>query len=649
MANVSRREFAAAVVSTAAITSDSVPADPDAPSPGTGTQPEQTPFGQQIEFMRRDVPSRVEPFTMTDVRLLPGAFHEAQEANRKFLGELPPDRLLHVFRLNAGLPSTAVPLGGWEKPDCELRGHFVGHYLSACALIYSSTGDPEMRARGEELVSELAKCQARLPGGYLSAFPTGYFDRLKARKKVWAPFYTLHKIMAGMLDMHQHCGSRQALTVLTGMANWADSYSAAMPEAHMQMVLDTEYGGMNEVLYNLAALSNDARFARAGDRFTRKRFFNPLALRRDELRGLHVNTHIPQVVGAARRYEISGDQRFRDVAEYFWQTVSGTRTYGTAGTSNNEHWLTSPNQLAAELAMGYDTNECCCSYNMLKLARKLYSWSGDPRFFDYYERALFNHRLGTINADGATQYYLGIAPGSWRTFATKFDSFWCCNGTAVEEYSKLNDSIYFHDANGIYINLFIPSELNWKQKNFQLRQETKFPDEPRGKFVVHTDAPATLTLHVRVPAWVAGIPTLKINRKESDVSASPGSYVSITRTWQTGDEVEIELPTGLRYESMPDDRSLRAILYGPLLLAGELGSAGLTPELEIGPEGPNLKKYPAPPIPSFRANKQVSEWIQPGDGPLTFRTQGQTQNVTFRPFYRVSEQRYSIYWHITDN
>jgi DUF1680 family protein len=623
------------------LTSASVPTDPDAPGVQSGTLPEELPFGPTIEFARRDAGVRVKPFPMTDVRLLPGVFLEAQEANRAFLLAQSTDRLLHVFRVNAGLPSNAEPLGGWEKPDGELRGHFVGHYLSACALMYSSTGAQEFQIRGRYLVQELAKCQQKLGGGYLSAFPTEFFARLNARKKVWAPFYTVHKIMAGLLDMHTHGGSQEALTVVTGMAEWADQYSAALPEEHMQMVLDTEYGGMNEVLYSLAVITGEERFAHAGDRFTKKRFFNPLALRRDELRGLHTNTHIPQVIGAARRYEISSDQRFRDVADYFWQTVVETRTYATGGTSNNEGWLVQPNRLAAELAMGHDSNECCCCYNMLKLTRLRYGWSADPRLFDYYERALYNHRLGTINPVGETQYYLGIVPGSWRTFATKYDSFWCCTGTGVEEYSKLNDSIYFHDENGIYVNLFIASEVNWTEKQFRLRQETKFPQEARTSFAVEAARSVKLTLHLRVPVWIAGDATVKINGTVSDVSAAAGSYLSITRTWKQGDRVEMDLPMALRYEAMPDNRSLRAILYGPLVLASGVGSA----EQGDGAMGPNMKKYPAPPIPSFQVGEKApAEWLHPAGEPLTFRAQ--EAGMTFIPFYKMTGQRYSIYWKI---
>ena len=362
---VSRRAFGAfalaGAVSTAAlseekakrrITSASVPEDPDAPGVQEGTVLEEQPFAEPLTFSRHPAPSKVMPFELSQVRLLPSPFVDAQEANRAMLHRLPADRLVHTFRLNASLPTSAEPLGGWEKPDGELRGHFTGHFLSGCALMYASTGDREVKAKGDEIVAALAQCQQKLPGGYLSAFPTEFFDRLKARKKVWAPFYTVHKIMAGMLDMHRYCGNQQALAVVSGMADWADRWTAGIPEDHMQMVLDTEYGGMNDVLYDLAAVTGEDRFAVVGDRFTKKRFFNPLALRRDELTGLHTNTHIPQVIGAARRYEISSDYRFHDVADTFWHNVVETRTYVTGGTSNNEGWLAGPNKLAAELRQG---------------------------------------------------------------------------------------------------------------------------------------------------------------------------------------------------------------------------------------------------------------------------------------------------------
>jgi len=613
-----------------------------------GTQAEEPPFGAALSFTRHDVPAKVEPFALSQVRLAPGAFHEAQEWNRAYLHRLQTDRLLHNFRVTAGLPSAAQPLGGWEKPDCELRGHFVGHYLSACGLMYASTGDAEVKTKGDEIVAGMAKCQARLSGGYLSAFPTELFDRVKALKRVWAPYYTLHKIMAGLLDMHLYCGNRQALDVLQGVAHWVDEWSAPIPEEHMQKILGAEYGGMNDVLYNLAAVTGDERWARTGDRFTKKRFFNPLALRRDELRGLHVNTHIPQVIGAARRYELSGDLRFHDVADYFWYEVTGARSYVTGGTSNGEGWLTQPRHLAQELRQDAATAECCCVYNMLKLTRHLYEWTGDPRYFDYYERVLFNHRLGTIHPQtGATMYYLSHTPRAWKTFSTENDSFWCCTGTGVEEYSKLGGSIYFHDAEGVYVNLFIASELSWQEKTFSLRQKTNFPEEAGTTLLISAAQPTPLALRLRIPAWVASGAVVKVNGKTLESSAGAGSYLTINRVWQNGDRVELALPMALRAEAMPDDAALQAFCYGPLVLAGDMGNEGLAPEKIIGPEGPEMNKavFAVPEVKT--AGSALASWIKPDSAqPLAFRMDGQSKEYRLTPLNTIFDRRYSIYWRV---
>jgi len=645
---LSRRGFAAAIAAGPLLAQQA-----PAPEQRQGTTPEVAPFQGSVEFTRRTVPDKVQPFPMTQVRLLAGPFLDAQEWNRAYLKRLPADRLLHNFRVNSGLPSSAEPLGGWENNgpgrDAELRGHFTGHYLSATALMYASTGDQEIKAKGDYMVAELAKVQQKWGGGYLSAFPTEWFDRLDARKRVWAPFYTIHKIMAGMFDMYQLGGNRQALEVLEGMSGWADTWTVSKSEEHMQDILNTEYGGMNDVLYNLAAVTGEDRWAKVGDRFTKKRFFNPLALRRDELRGLHVNTHIPQVIGAARRYEISGDMRFHDVADFFWYEVTSARCYVTGGTSNDEGWLTQPRQLAAELKLGVDTAECCCAYNMLKLTRHLYGWSGDPRYFDYYERTLFNHRLGTIHpGTGATQYYLSLTPGAWKTFGTEDQSFWCCTGTGVEEYSKLNDSIYWHDSDGVFVNLFIPSELNWAEKGFRLRQETTFPDSQRTALVVKTERPMQLALRLRIPEWLASSPAVRVNGKALDASASPGSYLAISRTWNDGDRVEMDLPMRLRLEKMPDDAHLQAVLYGPLVLAGDLGSSGLTEKMIVGPEGPPMRKSALDTeVPSFKAaGDDPASWIKPADKPLTFRTANQAQDVTLAPLNSIFDKRYAVYWRV---
>jgi uncharacterized protein len=652
---LTRRKFAAvAAAAPAAFGQTQQPASPPNPNTSTqrrGTIPEIPPFQEALEFTRREQPANVQPFPMNQVRLLAGPFHDSAEANRGYMTRLAEDRLLHNFRLNAGLPSSARPFGGWEQytpgRDGELRGHFTGHYLSGSALLYASTGNQEIKARGDSMVAELAKCQSKLgAGGFLSAFPTEWFDRLDARKSVWAPFYTIHKIMAGMFDMYRLAGNKRALAVLEGMADWADHWTASKSEAHMQDILNTEYGGMNEVLYNLAGATGDDRWARAGDRFTKKAFFNPLASRRDELRGLHVNTHIPQVIGAARRYELSGDTRFHDVADFFWYEVTSARSYVTGGTSNGEGWLAQPRQLAAELKRSVATAECCCAYNMMKLTRQLYTWTADPRYFDYYERTLFNHRLGTIRPEsGATQYYLSLTPGAWKTFNTEDQSFWCCTGSGVEEFSKLNDSIYWRDDAGVFVNLFIASEAHWPEKGFQLRQDTKFPEQERTTLTVTAEKPVALAIRLRIPEWLPS-GSVKMNGKAIDVVPSAGSYLTLSRTWKSGDRIEMELPMRLRTEPMPDDPKMAAFLYGPIVLAGDLGSEGLTQDLIVGPNAPQMRRLPMD-VPALRASAaDPASWIKPGAKPLAFHTTGQSKDVAMSPISSILDRRYSVYWQI---
>lgn len=647
---------------------------PNRAAPGSFRRPlvpDTPPFEGPIEFRRHDAALQAEPFPMSQVRLLPGSvYHDAQEWNRGYMARLAADRLLYTFRVNAGLPTgSAKPLGGWEQPEngqrsSELRGHFMGHYLSASAQL-AANGDTEAKSKADYLVAELAKCQQKLGGQYLSAFPTTWWDRLDKGERVWAPFYTIHKIMAGMFDMYRLTGNRQALQVLEGMAAWADGWTAPKPEAHMQEILTIEFGGIAETLYNLSAATNDDRWAKVGDRYQKKSFINPLAVHLDELRGLHMNTHVPQAIAAARRYEISRDYRFHDVADYFFYEVTTARTYVTGGSSNAEAWLAPPHRLAAELKLSTNTCECCCAYNMLKLARHRYSWNPDPTYFDYYERTLLNHRIGTIRPhSGLTQYYLSLTPGVWKTFGTEDQTFWCCTGTATEEFSKLNDSIYWRDNAGLFVNLFIPSELHWQEKGFQLRQETKYPESPDVTLTVTAARSEPMSIRLRIPGWLRTAPSVKVNGKPLDASAAPGSYLTLHRAWKAGDKIEMVLPSHLRVETMPDDPTMQAFLYGPLVLAGDLGNNGLTEAHIIGPNfrvgAPNVEQNgsplaaqnmvpPIPPveIPTFRTTSaDPSSWIKPADGPMTFRTTGQKEDVTLIPLNGLFDRRYAVYWQV---
>ena len=582
-------------------------------------------------------------FSPADVRLLDSPYLQAQGWNASYIRRLDTDRLLHNFRVNAGLPSSAKPLGGWEAPDSEIRGHFVGHYLSGAALAFTATKDSEFKLRGDRVVAALAECQKKLgDDGYLSAFPRSYFDRLAAGTKVWVPFYTLHKILAGLLDMHELAGNAQALDAAKGIANWTDTWTGARDEAAMQKVLEVEFGGMNDALYRLAAITGDRRWLAVGDRFTKKRVFEPLAGQKDELRGLHMNTHIPQVIGAERRYELTGDHRFADVSQFFWQTVTGVRTYATGGSSNNEHWLTEPHQLGVEWDSGHNHQECCCSYNMLKLGTMLFTRDPRAEIADYYERALLNHRLGEIHPEtGNSSYFLSLAPGAWKTWGTDDTTFWCCNGTALEDFSSFNRMIYANDANGVWVNLFIPSELKWAGHGVRLRQETAFPAEQRTALIVEASGREPWTLRLRVPGWVAGEAAVRINGKRVDAAADPGSYLHLTRIWRAGDRIEMDLPMQARWEAFEDKPDVAALVYGPVVLAQQ-HPLGEVPVDLMHEQGPKLEKAPASGLPAALPRDLPSRLAPVSGKPLHFTANAAGRTIEFRPI-NDSWERYSVY------
>ena len=588
------------------------------------------------------------PFDLVRVRLLPGPFLDEAQVNRRFLLAQDPDRLLHTFRLTAGLASAAEPLGGWEAPENELRGHYAGHYLSACALQAAAAGDAEFRARGERLVAELARCQQG--NGYLSAFPEEFFDRLRAGRPVWAPFYTLHKIMAGLLDQHRLCGNAQALAVLRGMARWTARWAQPLGDHEMARVLEREYGGMNALLYDLSAVTGEESWRDLAHRFDHERFFAPLAQGRDELKGLHANTNVPKVVGAARRYELTGEARYRRIAEYFWRQVTTQRAYCTGGTSNGEGWEADPGVLSTQLS-GY-TQEDCVTYNMLKLTRHVFGWTADPACADYYERALWNGIIGSQHpADGDKLYYVSLASGLWKLFGTPYHDYWCCTGTMSESFAQLGDGIYFHDDAGLWVNLFVASELDWAERGVRLVQETRFPDEDTVTLTVRAARPARFALRVRVPWWAAGSNAAALNGRELEGFAAPGGYYVLSRTWRDGDRLALRLPMSLHLAPMPDDPGLQTVMYGPLVLVGRLGTEGLTPAtLRAEPTRPRtVPEYRLEPVPApafTAASDDPATWIRPAGRPLEFRTTGQATDVTLVPLCRLFDERYAVYWRV---
>ncbi len=594
---------------------------------------------------REIVPVEAVSFPMKNVRLGPGAFRQAADANRRYLKTLPPDRLLHTFRLTAGLPSSAEPLGDWEKPDCELRGHFAGgHYLSACAYAFATSNDEQLKSNGDLMVAELAKCQARHKNGYLSAFPQELFDRLRDGVNVWAPFYTIHKVMAGHLDMYALAGNQQALDTVEKMAQWVRTWSDPLSEQQMQRVLLVEYGGMGEVLCNLYAATGKREYLNLAKRFDKKWFFDPLAAHRDELKGLHVNTHIPQVIAAARLYELTGDKHYWNIAAYFWNEVTEERSYCTGGTSNFETWRTEPGVLSTQLSP--HTTEDCCAYNMMKLTRHLFSWSPQASYMDYYERTLFNHRMGTIDPEtGTTVYYLPLGNGYSKIYAKPFDSFWCCNGTAAEEFAKLTDTIYFHDDNSVFVNLYIASELNWPEKAVRLTQQTSFPQEQGTTLMISVPKPVDIDLKFRIPYW-AKTGSVKVNGQRLPAFAEPGSYLVLRGPWKDGDRIELHLPMHLHAAPVPDNENLQAVMYGPLVMAARFAEE---PREKWYRHFAADEKQEAAPTLQFKGKLgDPSSWLEPSGNKLTFRTSGQAKPATFVPLSSIVHERYAVYHEVKE-
>ena len=579
------------------------------------------------------VPAKLSAFEYGRVTLLAGPLKEAFERNRRYLHALEPGRYLWTFRQAAGLPTPGEPYGGWEAPRGELRGHSIGHYLSACARIVAQDGDPVLRKNADYTVAELAKCQAAHGNGYLSAYPEEFFDRLEARQKVWAPYYTMHKIMVGLWEMYAHAGNVQALEVLRKMADYFKGRCDRLDDAHMQRVLDTEFGGMQEVLLNLYASTGEQAYFDFARRFEHRSFVDPLREGKDNLAGRHANTHIPKIAGEARAYELTADPAYRKTVEFFWDRLATTRTYATGGSNRGEHWG-KPNELAGTL--GAHNQEFCTSYNWQKICRYLLRWTGDPRYADMLERSFYNGILVSQHPEtGMLIYFLPLGTGFRKGYGSPFGTFTCCYGTGIQAYASLADDIYFRSDDAVYVNLYAPAEVVWDGPGGAVRvsQETEYPDSGYVRLKVAVAKPAEFTLVLRIPWWATQGATLTINGKPDAgaAKAKAGSWLPVRRQWSDGDAAELTLPMSLHAEAIQDDPALAAVMYGPLVLAGLLDTAAREPDF---------------PTPVFTGDiRDLARWIQATAAkPVTFRTSGQPTDVTFIPIHRVVEEPYGVYW-----
>ena len=538
---------------------------------------------------------------LTDVQLLDSPFRANQGRNNTYLLFLDPERMLRPFRINYGLPTSALPCGGWERPDSEIRGHTTGHLMSALALTYANTGNEEALARGRYIVSQLAAFQARdrqagFHPGYLSGFPEVYFDWIEEGRDVWSPYYMIHKYLAGLIDQYQLAGNAEALDVAIKLGDWVDWRTGRLTYAHMQAVLEYEYGGLPEALANLYTITGSERYLAAAQRFYHAQVFDPLADGVDALAGLQANVTTPKIIACVRMWEETGSSRYHDIAQNFWDLVTAHHVYVIGGAGNYEHFQ-APDVVAGQLS-NY-TCENCVSYNLLKLTRLLhFHQPARADLIDYYERTLFNQMLGEqdpTSPHGFNCYYTGLSAGAFKrqplnyfrggnqnVYATDYATFTCDTATGIETQAKFADTIYTRDADGLYVNLFIPSQV--RSHGLVLRQATGFPDDPATRLSVVSGS-ATMTLRVRVPGWVAGPPLVLLNGELlPDLPAvRAGGWIALRRQWQAGDLLQVTLPMRLAFEPTPDHPAVQAVTYGPAVLAGVFATdpGPLTPMLEV--------------------------------------------------------------------
>ena len=604
------------------------------------------------------VPMAAECFDLQDVRLLPSRFRENMERDSAWMVSIATDRLLHSFRTTAGVYAgreggymTVKKLGGWESLDCELRGHTTGHLLSAYALMYAATGSEVFRLKGDSLVNGLAEVQQVHGNGYLSAFPEELINRNIRATSVWAPWYTLHKIFSGLIDQYVYADNRQAFEVAKKMGDWAYAKLKPLSEETRRKMIRNEFGGINESFYNLYALTGDERYRWLARFFYHNEVIDPLKEGRDELGTKHTNTFIPKVLAEARRYELEGNTESKSLSMFFWDTMLRRHTFAPGCSSDKEHYF-NPAQFSKHIS-GY-TGETCCTYNMLKLSRHLFCWEASPQVADYYERALYNHILGQQDTrTGMVAYFLPLLSGAHKVYSTPENSFWCCVGSGFESHAKYAESIYYHDGEGLFVNLFIPSVLDWKEKGMTVRQETCFPASETTVLTLSMAEPVRTTFRLRYPSWSKDV-QVRVNGKRVKVRQQPGSYIAIEREWKDGDRIEATYPMHLTLESAPDNPHRAALLYGPVVLAGALGTEGMLP--------PAPDSDPSKYNDYYTYDYHIPEGLPTGliwdaghpencvqriseDG-LRFRT---ADGVTVLPLYDVHRQRYVVYWDIVDN
>lgn len=612
------------------------------------------------------VEQQVYAFRLSDVKLLDSPFTQAMELDAQYLARLEPDRFLHCFRKYAGLEPKAPQYGGWET--ATISGHSLGHYLTAIALLYAAGGDEEFKQRVDYIVDELAECQQAWGNGFVGGFPRSQevFTEIKngtIRSQgfdlngLWVPWYTQHKLFMGLVDAYLYCGNEKARQILIGLTDWSWDCVGRLTDEQFQRMLDCEHGGMNEAFAEVYAITGDQKALALAERFYHHRILDPLAAREDKLNGIHGNTQIPKLIGLARLYQLTGKEQYHTASSFFWDTVVQNRTYVNGGNTDSEHFFP-PEEFSRHLTPY--TAETCNTYNMLKLSRKLFAMNPDASTMDYYERALYNHILASQDPkEGMMIYFCPLKSGHFKTYNSPFDSFWCCTGTGMENHVKYGESIYFYNDNALYVNLFIPSVLNWKEKGVKLTQQTGYPADGKIQLTLECQSPVNLSLKIRQPHWLTDPVQYQINGGHTLTAQTAGDFLAFERTWKNGDVLTFELPMKLRIETMPDDPRKVAFFCGPVLLAAGMGTEGIEEVKYTAGDRGKYDQFPTPPMPVIVSPaKDLTSLLTPAPQPGSFTLTGDVlkisgqksphRDITLIPFYQMHYQRFMVYFDVFD-
>ena len=600
-------------------------------------------------------------FPLGDVTLLDGPLKKARDLNVKVLLQYDNDRLLAPFLKEAGLKPKGELYPNWAGLD----GHVGGHYLTALAM-NAATGSKECQERMEYWISELQACadanaknHPEWGKGYIGGVPGS--DRIwSAYKKgnfgpysgAWVPFYNIHKVYAGLRDAWVYCGNEQAKKLFLGLCDWAIDLTSGLTDAQVERTLHTEHGGMNEVLADAYAITGDKKYLDVAKRFSHKRLLLPLSQRQDCLDNMHANTQVPKVVGFERIAELTDDEAYHNASAYFWDIVTGERTLAFGGNSRREHFPSK--EACQDFVTDIDGPETCNTNNMLKLSEELHRRNPEARYADFYELATFNHILSSQHPEhGGYVYFTSARPRHYRNYSAPNEAMWCCVGTGMENHGKYGQFVYTKKADNLFVNLFVASELNWKERGIVLRQETGFPYAETSKITI-AQGKGQFTLQVRYPGWVKpGAFQVKVNGKPVAIVTGPSSYVAVSRQWKKGDVVELTFPMHNSVKYLPNLPQYIALMHGPILLAMKTGTEDLVRliaddsrfgQLAVG------KKLPVDKAPMLINNdlEDIANQLHPVAGkPLHFTISTKMENEIrneLMPFFELHDARYMIYW-----